>query len=113
MFWVCVAVPFSVVIRGWKVMSVVEEDVTDSIVFVEFVVVNGVERFSSAVETRAVLSIDDWLVLVDLCSPVAISAEDISKVDCDIPDVDNMLVVGLLYSVVCDSIGVVMVVLWV
>lgn len=100
MLWVCVAVPFSVVIGGWNVMSVVEEDVTDSIVFVEFGVVNDVERLSSAVETTAVRSIDDWLVLVDPCSPVAISVEDISKVDCDIPDVDNMLVVGLLYSVV-------------
>ena len=98
MFWVCVAVPFSVVIRGWKVVSVVEEDVTDSIVFVEFVVVNGVERFSSAVETTAVLSIKGWLV--EPCSLVDISIEDISEVDCDIPEVDNLLVVGLVSSVV-------------
>lgn len=47
------------------------------------------------------------------CSLVDISIEDISEVDCDIPEVDNLLVVGLVSSVVGDSIEVRIDVLWV
>lgn len=73
-----------------------EGDVNDSVVFGEFVVVNGVDRLPSGVETISVISIEVCLVLVDPISSLVISVEDISKVDCDILDVDNLLLVGLV-----------------
>ena len=84
------------VIIGEDVICVVEGVGNDSVVVGEFVVVNGVDTLLSGVETISVISIEVCLVLVDPMFSLVISVEDISKVDCDKLDVDNLLLVGLV-----------------
>ena len=61
-----------------EVVSKVEVENADSLVFFKCLVVNDVER----------------------PNPVVATVEEMSTVVCDIPEVDNLLVVGLVSSVV-------------